>query len=453
LQLDNVVDLVRELNAKGHLTKSWVTKKGKERKGKPWHKNHIYRMIRNPVYVGKVQYKDEVYDGEHEPIVDHDLWDKVQKAVAVPPRTRANRNRSETPALLKGILRCGHCGTSMAVSFTGGRGRKYRYYVCHRASRTSYENCPVRSVGAGIIEEMVKDQLRKVFGSSQVVDHTLAALQRRLEEDRTQIESEVARVEKDIADVEGCAQRLLETLRLEENDFVRSELSRLDERKRILGIQLRAAQEKAQGLDDPLADRASLESELSSLENIWENLFPGEQQRLVRTVIRQVIVHFDRVEITVRGDGLQSVADLILGERAPARQDQPASSNPDTTITLPIQFKRRGGRKEIILPDQQVESPHTRSFLVTYARALRWSELLEQGTYPTVKALAAAVGLDRSYVARLLNLTLLAPRLIEAAVAGDDPEGLSLTKLRKRLPADWTEQEAFLRGDAPTLGE
>lgn len=115
-------------------------------------------------------------------------------------------------------------------------------------------------------------------------------------------------------------------------------------------------------------------------------------------------------------------------------------------VTLPIQFKRRGGRKEIILPDQKVESPHTRNFLVTYARALRWSELLEQGTYPTAKALAAAVGLERSYVARLLNLTLLSPRLIEAAVAGDDPEGLSLTRLRKRLPAAWNEQEAFLRG-------
>jgi hypothetical protein len=63
-----------------------------------------------------------------------------------------------------------------------------------------------------------------------------------------------------------------------------------------------------------------------------------------------------------------------------------------------------------------------------------------------VRALAAAVGLERSYVARLLNLTLLSPRLIEAAVAGNDPEGLSLTRLRKRLPAAWDEQEAFLQG-------
>jgi len=54
---------------------AWVTKKGKERPGRPWHKNHIYRMIRNPVYIGKVRYQDEVYEGEHDAIIDQDLWD------------------------------------------------------------------------------------------------------------------------------------------------------------------------------------------------------------------------------------------------------------------------------------------------------------------------------------------------------------------------------------------
>jgi len=78
-----------------------------------------------------------------------------------------------------------------------------------------------------------------------------------------------------------------------------------------------------------------------------------------------------------------------------------------------MRFKKRGGRKEIVLPEGHgrapVYSPEQRKLLLTLARAHRWKELLESGTYPTVKALAAALGLDRSYVAKLLNLTLLAP--------------------------------------------
>jgi len=62
-----------------------------------------------------------------------------------------------------------------------------------------------------------------------------------------------------------------------------------------------------------------------------------------------------------------------------------------------------------------------------------------------VRALAAAVGLERSYVARLLNITLLAPDIVKAAVAGDEPSGLSVAKLRERLPARWDEQLEWLR--------
>jgi len=57
-----------------------------------------------------------------------------------------------------------------------------------------------------------------------------------------------------------------------------------------------------------------------------------------------------------------------------------------------------------------------------------------------VRALAAAVGLERSYVARLLNITLLAPDIVEAVVAGDEPDGLSISTLRQKIPVRWDRQ-------------
>ena len=441
-QIDGAVELVRELNEKRYRTKSWVTKKGKERPGKPWHKNHLYRMLHNPVYLGKVQYKGEVYEGEQEPIIDQALWDQVQKAIAGPAKERSNRNRAETPGLLRGMLRCGHCGTSMVVHFTRQHGRQYRYYVCHRATRTSYDNCPVKSVSAGIIENLVKDRLRQVFASADVVKETLAAVRRRQAEERAQVESEKSRIEEELKGVEACGQRLLKALRQDDSGFVRGELARLDRKKSELETQFLAAQERLGQLDGSPIDAEDLASELGTLDNIWGNLFPGEQQRLVRTVIKQVVLHTDRVEIAVRGDGLQSVADLLLGESAPAQRVERGTPKADTIISIRMQFKRRGGRKEIVLPeDAASKEPSTnKALLLTLARALRWSDLLEQGRFPSVRALAAAVGLERSYVARLLNITLLAPDIVKAAVAGDEPPGLSVAKLRERLPARWDEQ-------------
>jgi len=69
--------------------------------------------------------------------------------------------------------------------------------------------------------------------------------------------------------------------------------------------------------------------------------------------------------------------------------------------------------------------------------------MLEGGQYASIRELALALGVDNSYVARLLRLTLLAPDIIEATLEGTEPDGLSLEKLY-RAPAEWDEQRRLL---------
>lgn len=117
-------------------------------------------------------------------------------------------------------------------------------------------------------------------------------------------------------------------------------------------------------------------------------------------------------------------------------------------VRVPLRIKRQRGRKEIIAPagiaeaeDNQIGT--NRGLAVMIARAHRWRELLEGGQYPTIRALAADLGVDNSYVARILRLTLLAPDTIEAVLAGTEPDGLSLEKLY-RAPMAWEEQRRVL---------
>ena len=76
--------------------------------------------------------------------------------------------------------------------------------------------------------------------------------------------------------------------------------------------------------------------------------------------------------------------------------------------------------------------------------ALRWQEILDAGRYRSITEIAAALGLDRSYVGRILRLTLLAPDIVEAIVRGEEPSGLSLERLVRRIPAAWAEQREKL---------
>jgi hypothetical protein len=120
-------------------------------------------------------------------------------------------------------------------------------------------------------------------------------------------------------------------------------------------------------------------------------------------------------------------------------------------VTIPMTLKKRGGRKEIILPEGLVpgDSPAYRAptqspLVIALARAHRWKGLIESGRYRTVGALASAVGLDPSYAGRILRLTLLAPDIAQAILDGREPSGVSLERLVRTLPDAWEEQRHVL---------
>ncbi len=113
-------------------------------------------------------------------------------------------------------------------------------------------------------------------------------------------------------------------------------------------------------------------------------------------------------------------------------------------------FKRRGGRKEIIVPqglDGKTSSKQTaqNTILVAIARAFRWKDLIESGRVKNLAEIARANKVDGSYVSCILDLTLLAPDIINAILDGKEPSGLSLAHLtKKQIPLVWDEQRSFL---------
>lgn len=120
-------------------------------------------------------------------------------------------------------------------------------------------------------------------------------------------------------------------------------------------------------------------------------------------------------------------------------------------VRVPMQFRRIGGRKQIVTPDGAPpwapRSPRIDSALVkALARAHRWRRKLESGEYGTIRELAVAEKLNESYVSRILRLTLLAPDTIEAILDGRAPASLTLAMLMQPFPTLWREQvEARLR--------
>ena len=115
------------------------------------------------------------------------------------------------------------------------------------------------------------------------------------------------------------------------------------------------------------------------------------------------------------------------------------------TVTLHVPFRvvKRGGRKEMQLPDGATQSRRNDSTLVkALARAFRWKRMLESGEFATIAELAKREGIASSYMTRVLRLTLLAPDIVEAILDGRQGPEVTLARVLAPFPMEWSFQVA-----------
>ena len=122
-----------------------------------------------------------------------------------------------------------------------------------------------------------------------------------------------------------------------------------------------------------------------------------------------------------------------------------ATSIPDTiTIHVPFRIVKRGGRKEMVLPEGAAQVPKPDNTLVkALARAFRWKRMLDSGEFATIAELAEREGIAAPYLSRTLRLTLLAPDIIDAILSGEQRKQVTLEALRAPFPAVWGQQDTF----------
>ena len=115
------------------------------------------------------------------------------------------------------------------------------------------------------------------------------------------------------------------------------------------------------------------------------------------------------------------------------------------SIDIPMTFKKRGGRKVIVLPDGAHGHPEPKStidntMVKSLARAFRWQKLLENGTYTCLDDIARSEKISASFLSRYYRLVLLAPDIVEAILDGRQPARMTMKELLVPFPVEWAEQ-------------
>jgi DNA invertase Pin-like site-specific DNA recombinase len=169
VELGSATVLARELRREGFRNKQ----------GTLIDKGYLYRLLKNRVYRGEAVHKGTAYPGEHDAIIDDNLWDRAHAILQESPRKRANNSRSRTPALLKGLI-FSDTGAAMTPTSTKKGAKLYRYYVSMdviRNRETGEETAPMR-LAAGMVEDAVVTEVRRILQTPEVVAQVMAALKK-----------------------------------------------------------------------------------------------------------------------------------------------------------------------------------------------------------------------------------------------------------------------------------
>lgn len=388
LDLGSIAALKADLDHRGIVSKRRVFKDGREGGGMPISRGALHQILRNRTYCGEIAHHGEVHAGNHEAIIDEDLWTSVQAKL----NDQANRQRqmgmivckqkqpqiSKTPSWLAGLVFDG-AGNRLTPSHARKGSRRYRYYVSAplvRGEKMSDDlRIPAidleRAVASAIARCLRDDSwLLRAFGipsDASLVQRLINAGRALAEQiSTTGQRQEASTPEDDVA------------------DLLRDTILRLVVDRTSLAISLAPA---------------AFLTRLSTFDSSLPPLFAAEEMIAI-----EVPVHRLRCGKQVR---------LVVGKV------ESQSRNPDQTL------------------------------IALVADAHRWFQSLVSGKHKSIAEIADKERRQVSEVSRSISLAFLAPDLVEMILRGDQPATLTPERLRacRPLPPLWDDQRALLIGD------
>lgn len=368
LEYGSVRAVAAEAKRLGIRTKVRVAPDGRKTGGKPFFPGHFYEILKNPIYIGRIRHKGQVYPGAHAPILDEKTWDAVQQKIAenrVGDRTGPNRAAT---SILIGLLVDAQ-GNRFTPSHTITLGRRYRYYV----DRDSKE-------APGIEGKAKTHPTAKTKASSKP---------RRIPAE--EIENAVR------AGIDG-----------------------------MLDSQIRLFEALGSGLDAAASDRAIQRAQ--GIRQELRRAGPAAWIARVRPMLSQVVFGEDSLCLRLNRDGLRAALSLPSAPFGEGNSGETYDLGIPARITargyrikLVVGNDGNHGRRAV-----------DAALVKVIARAHDWFERIKAGQASSVREIAKTEGMNEAYVGRVLRLAFLAPALVEAILDGRQPVEMTAERMLQR---------------------
>ncbi len=312
LEKGSLLPTVTELNRRGWRTKELNSRRGVLRGGRRFDKGTLYTFLTNPVLIGKIRHKKDVFEGEHEAIVTPEVFARVQQMLQYNGRNGSHEVRNRYGALLRRLLRCKACDRAMVHSFSRGRkssAHLYRYYVCTNSIKSGAHMCPSGSLSAPEIEKVVLDQVRGIAADPKLLASVAEEASRGVSDALAEIQSERAMLNRELGRDRAEVRRLSQAAVHDANHLARA--AEIQDRVQKAEKRLHELNAKTEELERDCTSEAEVASALADFDSLWNRLSPRERARLFTLLIERVEydAHEGSVSVTFRPGGFRILAE------------------------------------------------------------------------------------------------------------------------------------------------
>jgi site-specific DNA recombinase len=170
----------------------------------------VHWIISNPTYTGRIRWRDRLFDGVHEPLIDELTFQRAQPILRERGENVSRRRGNASDFLLSGVVRCGSCGKAYVGMSARGNGGRYEYYACSGRQKHGPKACRNDRLPRQKLEHAVLQQLAGLFRDSDLVAEALAKAEQEAERARPEIEQRLASIKAEIARAEQALERYYE---------------------------------------------------------------------------------------------------------------------------------------------------------------------------------------------------------------------------------------------------
>jgi site-specific DNA recombinase len=258
-----------------------------------WSPNALRLILANPAYRGLIRWKESLFEGVHEPLVEDELFEKAQESLRRRGADASLRRGNPSDFLLSGLVRCHHCGRAYVGTSAHGRSSRYTYYACS----TRYKYGPTRCSGERLpkerLEAAVLAQLAELYRDSRLIERALADAAIHTTKERPRVEEQLASTRAEIARVERKLERYFDA-------FEAGDLSAALCQERVRGHRARreTLREQEADLARTLATQAYTPPNAAALAGLADELdqilateSPEQAKELLRLLIKEIRVH------------------------------------------------------------------------------------------------------------------------------------------------------------------